>query len=71
MEGDLIKVTHTFKLADVAHGNLVAQKKEFWGVIHAFTEPAKKWGLQRVKASDRRVRCLILFECRDDSMFAF
>lgn len=72
-EGDLIKVPHTFKLSDMPHGSLVAQKKEFWGVIHAFTEPVKKWGFERVKPSERCVRYphLIAFCCFDSISATF
>eukprot|EP00892_Ulva_mutabilis_P005726 jgi/Ulvmu1/3525/UM163_0006.1 len=41
-EGDLIKVSKTFKLCNAPHSNLVAHKREVWGVIQCFTEPTAR-----------------------------
>lgn len=56
IQGDLIKVPKNFDLTEAPHGNLVARKKEAWGVIHAFTEPTSRNG-EPVRAADRCVRC--------------
>lgn len=41
-KGDLVKLSKSFKLSAAAHGNLVAQKRELWGVIECFTQPATR-----------------------------